>query len=126
MIVGLGIDLVSIARIRAIWQRHGQRFAERILTPEELQQWDQKSFPERFLAKRFATKEAFSKAMGLGMRGPLQWHCVGTGHDTWGAPQLLLHPSIQPLLEAKNVAKTWLTLSDERDHAMACVILERA
>lgn len=66
MIVGLGIDLVSIARIRGIWDRHGQRFAERILTPDELCQLERSHAPERFLAKRFAAKEAFPKHWGRG------------------------------------------------------------
>lgn len=127
MIVGLGIDLVSIHRIRAIWERHGQRFAERILTVDELRQFGQTRHPERFLAKRFAAKEAFAKAMGTGMRGPLQWQAVGTGHDAWGAPQLVLDEAVlQPLLRARHVERSWLTLSDEQEHAMACVVLESA
>ncbi len=125
MIVGLGIDLVSITRIRGLWERYGERFAQRVLTAEEWREFDERRRPERFLAKRFAAKEAFSKAMGTGIRGVLQWSAVGTGHDALGAPRVVVTEAVRALMDARQVGHVWLSVSDEQEHALACVVLER-
>ena len=124
MIRGVGIDLVHIDRIERAVERWGQRFLNRIFTADEVQRCQQKSRPAQCLALRFAAKEAFAKALGLGMRKGLRWRDVEVINDDLGKPGLLLHNQAIQLLEAMEAKKTWLSLSDERDSAIAVVVLE--
>ncbi|NDU87522.1 MAG: holo-ACP synthase [Ferrovum sp.] len=126
MIVGLGVDLVSVERISGVWQRHGERFLSHILTPGERQQFAREAPSIRFLAKRFAVKEAFSKALGMGMRSPVQWNAIGTGHDDLGAPQVILEEPLKSFVQTRGIDHIWVSVSDEKTHAMACVVLEGA
>ncbi len=126
MILGIGVDLVLIRRMGDALERHGRRFAERLLTLEELGEFDRHPQGARFLAKRFAVKEAFAKAMGTGMRAPLRWSWVGTRHDSLGAPQLLLHPELHSWLQLRGVRRTHVSIADEEQQAMAFVIVEGA
>ena len=125
MIVGIGVDTVQIKRIRDALQRHGRRFAERVLTVQELTRFDAHSQPARYLAKRFAVKEAFSKALGTGMRTPVTWRNIGTTHDDQGAPAIALAPALAQWVEARGITRTHVSVTDETQHAVAFVILER-
>ncbi len=124
MIRGVGIDLVNIARIEQAVERWGQRFLKRIYTAAEIERCLQRVRPAQCLALRFAAKEAFAKALGLGMREGLRWRDVEVFNDDLGKPGLRLHNEAKQFLEATEAKKTWLSLSDERDAAIAVVVLE--
>jgi holo-[acyl-carrier protein] synthase len=127
-IVGIGNDICDVRRIEAAWQRHGERFVQRVLGETEQRVWQQRSqrWPGRgvrYLATRFSAKEAFSKAVGLGMRMPM----------TWRDCEILNHPSGQPYVRLSGELKTWfeaqgwrahVTVSDESDYATSVVVVE--
>lgn len=125
MIVGIGSDIARVERFTRAVARHGPRFAERILGPKEHAVWLCKSQPAAFLAKRFAAKEAFVKALGLGLRGGMQWRDIQVLNDALGKPYLLLDGEAERLLQAAGVTASHVTLSDEADYAVAFVVLER-
>ena len=126
MIHGIGTDIVAVARLRASLDRHGERFAARILTEAELAGFRQHANPANFLAKRFAAKEAMAKALGTGFRDGLSLHDIAVSNDELGKPSLVLSESLQRRLRAEGVTGTHLSLSDEREYAVAFVIVERA
>lgn len=125
MIVGIGSDIARIERFARAVQRHGSRFAQRILGPDEHALWLQKSQPAAFLAKRFAAKEAFVKALGLGLRQGMQWCDIQVINDAMGKPYFLLSGEAERLLQAAGVTASHVTLSDEAEYAVAFVVLER-
>ncbi|MBI5938464.1 MAG: holo-ACP synthase [Betaproteobacteria bacterium] len=126
MIFGVGTDMVVIERMRAMHARHGARLAQRILMPGERAGYDAVQDKPRFLAKRFAAKEAFAKAAGTGMRAPVHLTSVGIGHNALGRPELFFSDELQRWLAAQGVGRTHLSISDEREHALAFVVLESA
>ncbi len=124
MIVGLGADLVEIARVARLLERRGARAARRILTPAELEGFLAASRQAQFLARRFAAKEAAVKALGTGFREGIGLRQIEVGHDRRGRPLLALHGPAQARLEALGARRAHLTLSDERGFALAVVVLE--
>lgn len=124
MIYGIGTDIVAVARLQSMWERHGERVLGKLLAPQELADFSQAADPGRFLAKRFAAKEAFAKAMGTGLRMPVLLPAVAIGHDALGKPVFDLHGEVEILLKKQNL-KAHLSISDERDYAVAHVILEQ-
>ncbi|QDQ25533.1 holo-ACP synthase [Chitinimonas arctica] len=126
MIFGIGTDIVEIARLGHSYQRHGQRLLARLLAPDEQVEFAAASDPARFLAKRWAAKEAFAKALGTGIRPPVTLAGIGVGHDEAGRPILIFDPAIQQLLRQQGIQNAHLSLSDERLSAVAFVILESA
>jgi holo-[acyl-carrier protein] synthase len=124
MIRGIGVDIVKVDRIEKAVERWGHRFLERIFTAAEIERCQKRAQPAQCLALRFAAKEAFAKALGLGMREGLRWRDIEVVHDNFGKPDLLLHNQAQRLLETVEASKTWLSLSDERESALAVVVLE--
>jgi holo-[acyl-carrier protein] synthase len=124
MIRGIGIDIVKVDRIEQAVERWGYRFLKRIFTAAEIERCQQRARPAQCLALRFAAKEAFAKALGLGMRKGLRWRDIEVVHDHLGKPGLLLHNQAQRLLEAMEARRTWVSLSDEREAALAVVVLE--
>ena len=126
MIFGVGTDVVEIERIKAALERHGERFALRILCPPELERFKRHRLPANYLAKRFAAKEAFTKALGTGIRSPANWHGVWVRNLASGKPVLEYSDALQNLLDKKGVTSAHLSLSDERGVAFATVILECA
>ena len=124
MIRGIGVDIVKVDRIEQAVERWGDRFLKRIFTAAEIERCQQRARPAQCLALRFAAKEAFAKALGLGMRQGLRWRDIEVVHDHLGKPDLLLHNQAQRLLEAVEASRTWLSLSDERESALAVVVLE--
>jgi holo-[acyl-carrier protein] synthase len=123
MIVGIGTDLVEIPRIARSLARFGERFAQRILADSEYAEFQRNAHPAAFLAKRFAAKEAFSKAMGTGLRYPVRWRHIIVGHDRLGKPVFQYSEVLQPLLDARE----WhahLSITDERSIACAFVVME--
>ena len=126
MILGIGTDLVDIARMRAALDRHGERFARRILSPAEWPDWESSKEPARLLAKRFAAKEAFSKVVHTGLRSPVTLRNIGIGHDELGRPEFILETPLQQWLQQKGIGKVHLSLSDEGDQILAFAIAAKS
>jgi holo-[acyl-carrier protein] synthase len=128
MIVGIGTDIVSIDRIAAVLQRHGERFVNRILTPEERARYrrtHERARPGHF-AKRWAAKEAFAKAIGTGIHPPFTWQSITVGRDALGKPLVIPNARMEEHLKSLGVAHAHITLTDDAGVAVAFVILESA
>ena len=126
MIYGVGTDVVEIERIRSALERFGERFARRILCDPELIRFHSHRLPASYLAKRFAAKEAFTKALGTGIRAPANWHGVWVRNLPSGKPVLEYSDALKNLLSQRGISSSHLSLTDERGVAMATVILECA
>ena len=124
MIYGVGTDVVEIGRIEKALERFGERFARRILCDPELKRFAAHRLPANYLAKRFAAKEAFTKALGTGIHAPANWHGVWVRNLPSGKPTLEFSDSLKVFLEKKGVTQAHLSLSDEKGVAFATVILE--
>ena len=129
MIYGIGNDICDVRRIRASLERHGERFAARILSDTELATWRHRSarWPERgvrFLATRFSAKEAFSKAIGLGMVMPMTWRNCEVANLPSGQPTIALHGALKDWFEARAL-RVHLSLSDETDYAASFCVVEQ-
>jgi holo-[acyl-carrier protein] synthase len=123
MIIGIGTDLVQIARKRGVIERQGERFVTRILTPAEQQIFNKKNDGARYLAKRFAAKEAASKALGTGI-GKVSWQDMEITNDSLGAPMMSMAGNAKQLLNVKGNVKIHLSITDEQDYVNAFVLLE--
>ena len=124
MIFGIGTDIVEYARIAALWARYSERFAARILSERELPELEGQADPARFLAKRFAAKEAFAKAVGSGMRPPVGFQRIGVTHDGLGKPVLQFDEVLRKHLAQLGINGHHVSISDERDFVVAFVVLE--
>jgi holo-[acyl-carrier protein] synthase len=124
MIYGVGTDVVEIGRIEKALGRFGERFARRILCPPELQRFAKHRLKANYLAKRFAAKEAFSKALGTGIHAPANWHGVWVVNLPSGKPTLEFSDPLAQLLRQRGIHHSHVSLSDERGVAFATVILE--
>ncbi|MDO8465916.1 MAG: holo-ACP synthase [Gallionella sp.] len=124
MIFGIGTDIVEYARIEKIFARYGQRFAERVLNEPELAEFQAHANQARFLAKRFAAKEAFAKAAGSGLREPVSLHRIGVTHDGLGKPVFQFDETLRTYLAQLGINGHHLSISDERDMIVAFVVLE--
>lgn len=125
MIFGIGTDIVRVARMQKNVERYGEKFAERILTGSELEEYRSESRKAHFLAKRFAAKEAAAKAMGTGFRDGLMLHHIGVTHDAAGKPQLAFSDQAAEFIAANAITGIHVSLADEEDHAVAFVTLSR-
>ncbi len=128
-IYGIGTDICDIRRIRASLERHGERFAAKILSEAELATWRLRGqrWPERgvrYLATRFSAKEAFSKAIGLGMRMPMTWRLCEIAKAPSGKPSVVLHGALKTWFEAQGLT-AHVSVSDETDYATSFVIVEK-
>ena len=124
MIYGIGTDIVEVARIEASISQFGDDFARRVLAQSELASYQASQIKARFLAKRFAAKEAFAKALGTGLRAPATFQNIAVSHDDLGKPILVLAAELQAFLIAKNILQTHISISDEKNLAAAFVVLE--
>ena len=136
MIYGIGTDIVLLDRIESLFRRYGDRFARRVLGPEELAEFARRRSrgagdgvagtdrAVRYLAKRFAGKEAFSKALGLGLRGPMTLLSLQILNDPRGRPYAVARKALAPYLDQLNLT-AHVSLSDEKASALAFVILEK-
>ena len=124
MIYGIGTDIVELSRIEALWVRHGERFAARILNERERVECRASSHPARLLAKRFAAKEAFAKAVGSGMRHPVGFQRIGVTHDGLGKPVLQFDETLRTYLAQFGINGHHVSFSDERGMVVAFVVLE--
>lgn len=125
-IYGIGTDIVNVARMERSLDRFGRRFAQRILAPAELAAFDSSVMPAQFLAKRFAVKEATAKAFGTGFRDGLRLQDIAVDHDPNGRPVLVCTGQAQRLLAARAVAASHVSIADEREFAVAFVILTQS
>lgn len=124
MILGIGTDVCSIERVAGVLERHGERFVKRILTPDERPRYERTRDKPGHLAKRFAAKEAFSKAIGTGIHPPFNWHSISVGRDPKGKPLIVPSAAMARHLELLGVVRAHVSLTDDRDVAMAFVVLE--
>jgi holo-[acyl-carrier protein] synthase len=123
VIFGIGTDIVRVARMQNNIERHGEKFAERILTAAELEEYRREARQAHFLAKRFAAKEAAAKAMGTGFRDGLMLHHIGVTHDAAGKPKLVFTDQAAEFVQAHGITSVHVSLADEADHAVAFVTL---
>ena len=124
MIYGVGTDIVEVARIEKALERFGEKFAKRILCEPELKRFQGHRQKANYLAKRFAAKEAFTKALGTGIHAPANWHGVWVKNLASGKPVLEFSAPLQELLQRRKILNHHLSLADERGMAVATVILE--
>jgi holo-[acyl-carrier protein] synthase len=129
MIYGIGTDIIKISRVEAALGRHGDRFAEKILGPDELEKYHRRKAKVeargiRFLATRFAAKEAFSKAIGLGMHMPMTWRAMQTLNALSGKPVVVTSGMLKQFME-ENGLTAQVSITDEAEYAVAFVIVEK-
>jgi len=125
MIVGLGIDLVEVARIEAVWKKFGARFLDRILVPDETAYCVAHKNPAVFIAARFAAKEAISKAFGTGIGPSLGWHDIEIRHKETGQPYVVLHGKGLELFVSMKANVVHISLTHTATNAGAVAILEQ-
>ena len=131
MIEGIGTDIVRIDRIELLLARWGERFARRVLGPDELREFARRgsrgehgsAYAARYLAKRFAAKEAFSKALGLGLRAPMTLLSLQVLNDARGRPVAVPRNALAPYLRERGL-RMHISLSDEIDSAVAFAVVE--
>jgi holo-[acyl-carrier protein] synthase len=125
MIYGIGIDLVNIPRMATVIARWGERFTGRVFSPQEIEVCGRRAHPASAYAIRFAAKEAFSKAMGLGMKGGLSWREIEVFNDPRGRPGLRIYGRSLEICTQERIGSIHLSLSDEGDYGSAVVVLEK-
>ncbi len=126
MIAGIGVDVVSITRVRAVYARWGERFVKRIFSAQERARLPEVTTARvRRLALGLAAKEALSKALGTGLRWPVSWHQIVLTRTPQGAPQYQFNSPLGKFIAGKGVARVHLTLSDDSDLAVAMTVLEK-
>jgi holo-[acyl-carrier protein] synthase len=126
MIYGIGVDLVDIKRIALVIERWRGRFINRVYTAREVNLSRQGQRLASSLALRFAAKEAFSKAIGLGMRRGIRWRDIEIVHNPSGRPELRLKGKALRICQNQGIAGLYLSLSDEGDYGVAVVVLEKS
>ncbi len=124
MIFGIGTDIVRVARMQQDIDRFGERFAERILTSDELREYRQNANKAGFLARRFAAKEAAAKALGTGFSQGVLIRDIEVTHDPQGKPMLSFSGGARQFMQEKGIVVSHISLADEQDHAVAFVTLE--
>ena len=129
MIYGVGTDICDVRRIRASLERHGERLAQKILSDAELATWKARSerWPDRgvrYLATRFSAKEAFSKAIGLGMRMPMTWRHCEISKAASGKPEIVLHGALKDWFETRQLS-VHVSVTDENEYAASFCVVEK-
>ncbi|MDR2164856.1 MAG: holo-ACP synthase [Zoogloeaceae bacterium] len=126
MIYGIGVDIVAVARLERLLARHGDIGLEKILARAEREAFRKETRPGKALAKRWAAKEAFGKALGTGLRPPATLSAIAVAHDDLGKPRLVFAPELAAFLSERGITAAHLSISDEAAYAIAHVILETA
>jgi holo-[acyl-carrier protein] synthase len=124
VIHGIGSDIVEYARFKHMLARYGDRIAERVLSGGEMPEFRLNADPVRLLAKRFAAKEAFAKAVGSGLREPVSLRRISVTHDRLGKPVLEFDEKLRTHLAQLGIVSHHLSISDERSMIVAFVVLE--
>jgi holo-[acyl-carrier protein] synthase len=123
MIIAIGTDIVEVSRIAQVLERQGQRFVERILSPNEIVQYQEKSHNVAFFAKRFAAKEAIAKALGTGIGHGVSFQDMVISNDDKGAPYADLFGGAAEVMKSRGGNRVLISLADEREYAMAYAVL---
>lgn len=126
MILGIGTDIIEVERFDDLLARRGVALAERLLSDSEMVGFAAHQTPARYLAKRFAAKEAALKALGTGLRNGMRWKDISVEHDELGKPILAFFGAAKTHIEALGVNASHITISDERHYVVAFVIIERS
>ena len=126
MIYGIGTDILRIERIEQLYGKYGQALAERLLSRIELLEWRSVGNKTNFLAKRFAAKEAFAKAVHTGLRSPVTLHHISIAHDKLGRPEFVVEPPLQEWLCQQGIGRVHLSLSDGNGAVVAFAVAEKA
>lgn len=124
MVYGIGTDIVRVGRLREALERHGDRFAARILAEEEWSDFKASRDAARYLAKRFAAKEAFGKALGTGVAVPATLHAVAVGHDPLGKPVFRFGSELATYMAQRQLS-AHLSLTDEAEYVVAFALIEK-
>jgi holo-[acyl-carrier protein] synthase len=124
VIVGIGVDIAETARVEKLIAKYGQRFARRILTADELLEFDRRKHSSSYLATRFAAKEAVAKALGTGIGEQFGFHSIQIDNDAQGKPLLRFMDSAVDLIAGLNINNAMISLSDEKHYVVAMVVLE--
>ena len=129
MVHGIGTDICDVRRIRESIERHGDRFAQKVLSDAEFVVWKARTarWPDRgvsYLATRFSAKEAFSKAIGTGMRMPMTWRSCEIAKAPSGKPEIVLHGTLKAWFEARQLT-AHVSVTDETDYAASFVVVEK-
>ena len=124
MIVGIGVDIAETARVEKLIAKYGQQFARRILTADELLEFDRRKHSSSYLATRFAAKEAVAKALGTGIGEQFGFHSIQIDNDAQGKPLLRFMDSAVDLIAGLNINNAMISLSDEKHYVVAMVVLE--
>ncbi len=124
MIIGIGVDIAEVARFDKLHIKFGDRFAGRILTADELQEYKRRDSSSSFLALRFAAKEAVAKACGTGIGKQLGFHSMQIDKDALGKPVLRFLEAANPLVNRLQIRNALISLSDEKHYVVAMVVLE--
>ncbi|PLZ02506.1 holo-ACP synthase [Burkholderia sp. WAC0059] len=127
-IYGIGTDIIQVSRVSAVMERTGGRFAKRVLGPDELRVYEARAARSAarglaFLATRFSAKEAFSKAIGLGIHWPMTWRALQTLNEPSGKPVAVASGELAQWLDERGI-RAHVTITDERDYAVSFVIAE--
>jgi holo-[acyl-carrier protein] synthase len=125
VIFGIGIDVLRADRVAAVYEKYGQRFVRHLLLPEELRQLERTARPARFLAMRFAAKEAIVKAMGTGFAHGIWIRDVGVEQNAWGKPEVIYSPRGAKVRDGLGIGEGHVTLTDEAGLVVAVAILMR-
>ena len=126
MIFGVGTDIVELVRVQQTYERFGERFVERLLMPEERERFEASRQPVRFLAMRFAGKEAAVKAMGTGFRHGMWIRDVGILNNDWGRPYLIFSERGRAVCERLGVGEGHVSLTDDAGLVVAFAVVMRA
>ena len=125
MIYGVGTDILSTSRIEQLYDKYGQALAERLLSRIELLEWPSAANKANFLAKRFAAKEAFAKAVRTSLRSPITLGHISIAHDGLGRPEFIVEPALQKWMGEQGIARVHLSLSDEHGTIIAFAVAEK-
>jgi len=123
MIKGVGTDIIKVARIVRALQKHGERFAARILTPDEMSRYESAHDGARYLAKRFALKEAIVKALGTGIAKGVSWQHINTANNEAGQPYAILSDGALSVMQSLGADHLHISLSDEEEYILAFAVL---
>ena len=123
MVLSIGTDIVDVKRVERAIKRRGERFGRKILCPDELTEWQKRKFSPAFLAKRFAAKEAIAKALGTGIGKGVTFQNIEISNDAGGAPRATLNRSADQVMRNFGARKVLLSISDERNYAVAFAVL---
>lgn len=124
MILGVGIDIIEVARVTASLEKFGERFGQRILLPAEMEYCLSHKHPSPFVAARFAAKEAISKAFGTGIGAALGWQDIEIAHKKSGEPFVILHGKGEELFKSRKAKNLVVSISHTQAYAAVVAILE--